>query len=129
MGLDTYAYYPKGHPKYSSDENVSNMLPDELFPENQLCGGMFSGGGPSFRGKVYNEWVEYATGYSLYEEEIPVEDVKEIYYRLSNANELIFTEFNEEGRNDYDITWNQVQDLTKWFGVVVKEKAVVCGWW
>lgn len=129
MGLDTYAAYPKNHPKYNPTEGASNLLPEELFPKNHLCGGMFSGGGPSFRGKVYNDWVEYATEYSLYEEEISAEDVVEMYHRLSNANELTFKEFNDEGHNSYEISYEEVQDLLKWFEIVVSEEAVVIGWW
>ena len=52
MGLDNYAKYGKDHHKYIDDPQVSNLVPNELFPDNCLCGGLFSGSGNSFRGKV-----------------------------------------------------------------------------
>ena len=53
MGLDTYAVYDSLHPNYSKDG--SNSLPDTLFPSNELCGGLLSGNGASFRGKHYDD--------------------------------------------------------------------------
>ncbi len=73
MGLDTYA---AGAPDQTT-------LPDEderAFEEAglELCGGMHSGDGGSFRGKVYAGAVEYVTGVSLYELWIPPERVREM---------------------------------------------------
>lgn len=130
MGLDTYAAYPKEHPKYNHDKDASNLVPNNMFPENHLCGGMFSGGGNSFRGKVYNDWIEYCTGVSLYEEEIPADVVAQMYENLLKlTNPVIFGEFNQSGSNEYDIQFQEVQDLLNWFEVVVKEEASVVGWW
>ena len=131
MGLDTYAAYPKGHHKYNDDPQISNLVPDELFPANKLCGGLFSGGGNSFRGKVYNDWVEYCTGVSLYEEEIPADVVEHMYKALSNqTNPVIFGEFNNSGCNDtYQIDFEQAQDILEWFKVVNDEGASIVGWW
>ncbi len=42
----------------------------------QLCGGMNSGTGGSFRGKVYADVVEHVSGVSLYEEWIPPDVVR-----------------------------------------------------
>jgi hypothetical protein len=131
MGLDTYAAYGKGHHKYNDDPQVSNLVPDELFSENKLCGGLFSGGGNSFRGKVYNDWVQYCTGVSLYEEEIPADVVEQMYKALSNqTNPVIFGEFNNSGCNDtYQIDFEQAQDILEWFKVVNDEGASIVGWW
>jgi hypothetical protein len=131
MGLDTYAVYGKGHHKYNDDPQASNLVPDELFPKNNLCGGLFSGGGNSFRGKVYNDWVEYCTGVSLYEEEIPADVVEQMYKALSKqTNPVIFGEFNNSGCNDtYQIDFEQAQDILEWFKVVNDEGASIVGWW
>jgi hypothetical protein len=63
MGLDSYAV------------KMENMSDEKFKGIGTLCGGMFSQGddgegstGNSFRGKVYNDFVEKVTGYSLYEE-------------------------------------------------------------
>lgn len=131
MGLDTYAAYGKDHHKFNHDPEASNLVPDELFPKNKLCGGMFSGGGNSFRGKVYNDWVEYCTGVSLYEEEIPADVVEQMYKALSNlTNPVIFAEFNNSGCNDtYQIDFEHAQDILEWFKVVKDEGASIIGWW
>jgi hypothetical protein len=130
MGLDTYAAYGKDHHKFNNDPEASNLVPDELFPNNKLCGGMFSGGGNSFRGKVYANWVDFCTGVSLYEEEIPADVVAEMYedmYRLTNPDN--FAQFCDEGFNTYGNSFEEVQDLLKWFEVVKDEGATIVGWW
>jgi len=131
MGLDTYAAYGKDHHKFNNDPEASNLVPDELFSKNNLCGGLFSGGGNSFRGKVYNDWVEYCTGVSLYEEEIPADVVEQMYKALSNlTNPVIFAEFNNSGCNDtYQIDFEHAQDILEWFKVVKDEGASIIGWW
>lgn len=130
MGLDNYAVYGKDHPKYNHTEGASNGIPDELFPNNHLCGGLFSGGGNSFRGKVYNGVVEFFTNHTLYEDVLDPSDVQDIYDSLSKVTEKRFrTEFSNQGYNNWDITYEEVKDLTKWFGVVVSEGGCVISWY
>jgi hypothetical protein len=127
MGLDTYGAYHSSHPKYVKD---NSLIPNELFPKNCLCGGMFSGGGNSFRGKVYAPWVEWATGYSLYEEELTEEDVDVIVEKLSNCtNEDCYAGFVADTGNEYDVDYNELKGLLKWFEVVKSERGIVVGWW
>jgi hypothetical protein len=130
VGLDTYAAYGKDHHRYDPNPEASNLLPNFLFSENKLCGGMFSGGGNSFRGKVYADWVDFCTGVSLYEEEISSDVVAEMYedmYRLTNPDN--FAEFCNEGFNTYNISFEETQDLLEWFKVVKDEGATIVGWW
>jgi hypothetical protein len=128
MGLDTYAVYPKGHDKYV--EGGSNLIPNELFPDLNLCGGMFSGGGNSFRGKAYSSWVEFTTGYSLYEEEIDPESVTDLYNKLYTNTQLrVYEKFNASGLNNYEMSEDEMYHLLKWFQVVVEEGGSVVGWW
>jgi hypothetical protein len=130
MGLENYAKYGKDHHKYIDDPQVSNLVPNELFPDNCLCGGLFSGSGNSFRGKVYDNWVEYCTGVSLYEDEIPADVVEQMYTTLSKlTNPVIFGEFNGSGSNTYGIDFEQAQDLLEWFKVVKDEGATIISWW
>ena len=73
MGLDTYAVFPV--PTYREGEELLDLeqAPSHLFAGvDGLCGGMFSGhGNGSFRGKVYNDFVEEITRESLYQGYIP----------------------------------------------------------
>ena len=124
MGLDTYAVYGRDHHKYTKEGD--NHLPDELFPENRLCGGMFSGGGNSFRGKVYSDYVEWVTDVSLYEELIDADLVKVMADQLNAVTE---EDFNKWYSNNWKITYDEAKDLAKWFSVVAEEGGSVVGWW
>ena len=128
MGLDNYAVYGKNHPKYNPDENANNDIPNELFPKNCLCGGMFSGGGNSFRGKVYNEYVEFFTGVSLYDDIIDEETVDQILDTLLSIDEKKFKNY-DENHNDWQITYQEALDLAEWFRVVSNERGCVVSWY
>ena len=77
MGLDNIWHVPEGtdHPTVSVE----------------LCGGMFSGPSEltctSFRGKVYAEFIETVTGYSLYEDVLDKEDISRILCNLAQFKE------------------------------------------
>jgi hypothetical protein len=130
MGLDNYAVYGTEHAKYDHTEGASNGIPDDLFPENRLCGGMFSGGGNSFRGKMYNDVVEFFTGHSLYSDILIPQDVSEIYDALSQVTkEEYTTEFLDSDLDICKVSYEQFKDLTEWFGVVVKEQGSVISWY
>jgi hypothetical protein len=128
VGLDNYAIYGKEHSKYNHTEGADNGIPNELFPENQLCGGMFSGGGHSFRGKVYNNLVETFTGFSLYEDILNADEVEIIANELSKVTESRFIdEFS--GYDSYEITYHEVKQLAEWFRVVANEGGSVISWY
>jgi hypothetical protein len=128
MGLDNYAVYGKEHPKYDHTEGALNSIPNEFFPNNNLCGGMFSGGGNSFRGKVYDEVVQFFTNYTLYEDILEPDQVREIATML---NEVTEERFNQEfaPHNGWEITYNQVQQLAEWFHIVAEEDGSVISWY
>jgi hypothetical protein len=128
MGLDNFAVYGSEHPKYDHTEGAS--IPDDLFPDNRLCGGLFSGGGNSFRGKVYNDIVEFFTNYSLYSDELTPDQVKDIYLMLCQVTEDRFLrEYVAEGMNTWEVEYRELKDLTEWFGVVVSEGGSVISWY
>lgn len=128
MGLDNYAVYGKEHPKYNHAEGAINSIPNTFFPKNDLCGGIFSGGGSSFRGKVYNDVVEFFTGYSLYEDVLETEDVREISVALNGVTEDRFNnEFSDY--NSWGITYGEVQQLAEWFHIVAEEGGSVISWY
>ena len=51
-----------------------------------LCGGMYSDGVTSFRGKVYDMFVGEITGVSLYQEWIPPETIAEMADALAKVD-------------------------------------------
>jgi len=83
--------------------------------EFKICGGIFSGNGnDSFRGKVYNQFVEDVTGISLYgytpdTNEIPNETVKQM------ADDLEATEWRDSYIENYDIEEEEFKDLVRMF--------------
>ncbi len=75
-------------------DNIISRSPDEvvLTPEDEraltesgidLCGGVFSDGVTSFRGKVYDLFVLEVTGESLYQEWLPPETLAEMADKLT----------------------------------------------
>jgi hypothetical protein len=70
LGLDTFVSRSPGDPVLS-DDDAATFGASGI----NLCGGVFSDGVTSIRGKVYAELVLEVTGISLYQEWIPPEDV------------------------------------------------------
>lgn len=128
VGLDNYAVYGKSHPKYDHTEGATNDIPNKFFPKNNLCGGIFSGGGNSFRGKVYNDLVEFFANKSLYEDILEPDDVLEIATALSEITE---ERFNQEfaPHNSWGITYEEVKQLAEWFRIVAEENGSVVSWY
>ena len=78
-------------------DNIISRTPEEttLSPEDaraltesgiSLCGGMFSDGVTSFRGKIYSTFVGEITGVSLYQEWIPPETLAEMADALAKVD-------------------------------------------
>jgi hypothetical protein len=122
LGLDTYACIRNG--------DKFKLMDEDLFVPNYLVGGIMSNMGNSFRGKVYNDYITYVTGFSLYQETIDEEDVKTMANKLAIASERMFViEPGFESRNIYGIDKQTAKELAEWFGIVAKNNGVVCGWW
>jgi len=101
MGLDNFW-------KKSKDE--SGVIEGDF----KICGGMLSGNGnDSFRGKVYDRFVEDVTGVSLFGDpetcETPNETVKQM------ADDLEATEWRDSYVENYDIEEEEFKDLVKMF--------------
>jgi len=80
----------------------------------KLCGGVFSGhGNDSFRGKVYDRFVEDVTGVPLYGDpetfEIPNETVNQM------ADDLEATVWRDSYVENYDIEEQEFKDLVRMF--------------
>lgn len=120
MGLDTLAYHEKE--RTPLDDSLFGHIPPVL------VGGMFSGNGngASFRGKVYSDFVEHATGESLYQETIPNLTV----HKMVAALEDFLQKFPEEKTYEkMDMSKNQAEALLAWFKVVANNNGEIVGWW
>jgi hypothetical protein len=114
MGLDTYAVYPN-----DDDNDRGDFVPDDIFSGINLCGGMFSGGGSSFRGKVYSETIEHITGVNLYSESyISSSRVKDMAHMLKKH-------VNRVGR---DNVGDDVINIYKWFKIAGKNGFAIYNW-
>ena len=115
MGLDCFWYEQNRTERANVDGDFS------------LCGGMLSGvGNDSFRGKVYNDLVELATGVSLYQEWIDNETISAMADALEAFDFSIYTE-------DATCTWQirpeEFQDLKTIFRIHADAGNVLHGWW
>lgn len=128
MGLDTFAMQ-------------TVVAPAEAFDGITLCGGMFSScGSASFRGKVYDSFIQWVTGdeHTLYEQHTDFEAVKEIRNQLAlffvenkddtKAQELL-DEIHNNAQLEYSITVDEVRNLLKFFDVCVEKGYTLHGWW
>lgn len=94
MGLDNY--WMKLEPVY-------------IGKEYKLCGGIFSGHGDgSFRGKVYNKFIEDMTEYSLYDE-LDQDDIKQIAEKLNKLK------YNKRWEEEYSIKKREFESLKEMF--------------
>ena len=91
-------------------------------PPLQLCGGMFSGGNSSFRGKVYAEMIEAISDISLYQELMPNDQVHAI------ADALGAVIANPEDWPDW-ANHPDLKDLRWMFGEYAKHNYLLAGWW
>lgn len=118
MGLDTFAFHK------------DQIMPAALFDSvpNVLVGGMFSGNGgsPSFRGKVYDDFITHVTGETLYQERIPNLTVHKMVAALKD----FLKEFpNAVTYQKMDMKRSEAQALLKWLQVVADNDGDIVGWW
>jgi len=120
MGLDTYA-------SRSPDDLVLLTGDNQAFEEAQieLCGGIFSGEGCSFRGKVYSTLIFEITGESLYQEWIPPEKVKEMYLALASCD----PEEAIADSDSLDLIPDEIIELRKFFKVCADRELGLINWW
>jgi hypothetical protein len=108
MGLDSFAMI--------GDKQMDGKLFEHLPPV--LCGGMFSDGHSSIRGKVYNEIVEAASGISLYQEKISNSQVAMIAMALEDAD-----------NHASNLSKKEYNTLIEWFKIIHNNGGWVHGWW
>jgi len=111
MGLDNFW-------RESFDSEVCFIL--EFDPPLNLCGGMFSEhGSGSFRGKVYAEFIEEVSGFSLYND-LNNEEVRKISEKLNNYKDL------KESDGIRELVF---EDLKRMFSEYARAGAVLIAWY
>ena len=127
MGLDNFAC------TRDSDGGFT-VMDNSLFNSNRLCSGICAMNNNSFRGKVYNDYVEYVTGQTLYASVIPEEVVKKMADKLTkfvdhflkqNPDHLAF----EVTESIYGVDLSEAEMLSDWFNAVANNNGVILGWW
>ena len=132
MGLDCF---------WKTSEKDEDSLSLEFEPELRLCGGLFSGhGSGSFRGKVYEDFINRVTGYSLYYS-LSNEEVKEVASSLTHFVSRLESEDKAERRaaflkakrylhyHEEEEVVDQVKDLQRMFIKYSKAGASLYPWY
>lgn len=122
MGLDTYAVVVK-------ENNTMELANPDLFASiSGLCGGIFSANGEgSFRGKIYDNVIENATGETLYQELIPPEKV-----RLMSEKYDMWLATHFDGYIDEDgthISRSELLALGEFLRICKEHGLGLHGWW
>lgn len=120
MGLDTYA---ARSPEGGLREGDLRAF-DEA--DLQLCSGLNSGGGGSFRGKVYADVVERVSGVSLHQEWIPPETVRAMAEAFDRCDPEA-VERKMEGET-YTISAREARALRTFFRICADRSLGLIGW-
>lgn len=116
MGLDSYF-------------KIKTYETPEFSKDISLCGGLCSSNGSdgSFRGKIYDHIIAKVTSgkYTLYENELSPEQVKDISFALQNHEYL--SSWNEE--SNFNVSPEEYKSLQKLFKEAVEKECVLIGWW
>lgn len=123
MGLDTYA------------DKAKELNVDFASIAGRLCGGIMSQTGEaSFRGKVYDDFVESVAGASLYQEWINPYEVKDIALALTKY----VAEHTPKSHHQYlldnpmgitHLDFDEAKALAEWFTIASDNELAVRGWW
>jgi len=135
MGLDTFAIVGRDtlYDAVEKNENGNMVIKTKLFKDVEgLCGGMLSGNGNggSFRGKVYDSFVQSVTGESLYQDDIDPDTCKMMSNKLVEYAENMEKEGTDKAKSEYGETdRSEVDALAEFFNVCAENGYHVTGWW
>lgn len=126
MGLDTYA-------SRSPDDVVLTEDDERAFLNAgiELCGGIFSGGDASFRGKVYIDVVLEVTDVFLNTEWLPPETVREMAAKLNAVSPEELAEINDIARTrpkDTPTNADEMMSLQCFFTICANRGLGLIGW-
>ena len=121
MGLDNY---------FCKDAIIIEEIE---WPDTHLCGGLLSGGFGSFRGKVYDDYVEKITGKSLYEDSIDTNSVREMGRKLrDHVQQLehdLVSDDEEIHIGTFNITMKEAKDLATLFEFAASHEMELIAWY
>ena len=123
MGLDIYAA--------PSPDGELAEIDVQAFNEAgiDLCGGIYSGDGGSFRGKVYDMLILDLTGVSLYQAWIPPETVRQMADALHRVDPQAFAEFTAKEYSWEKYSAHTIEHLRKFFDICVGRGLGLVGSW
>jgi len=122
MGLDNFI-------SRSPDEVVLTPDDERALAESgvDLCGGVFSDGVTSFRGKVYDIFVSEVTGESLYQEWLTPETLAEMADKLTACDpETVGEQLDLDG--DFVPSPGEIRQLRKLFRICADRGLGLIAW-
>jgi len=123
MGLDVYVVRSPDVGLTEEDEHAFDEAGIEL------CGGISSGGGGSFRGKVYDTLIPDLTGVSLYQTWIPPETVKQMAEALRRVDPQEFERVIAKKYSWEDYSAHTIVHLCKFFDICAERGLGLAGDW
>ena len=122
MGLDNFISRSPGDVVLTPED-------ERVFAESGigLCGGMYSDGVTSFRGKVYVLFVTEVTGESLFEEWLPPETVAAMADKLAACDPDTARE-RVDLDEDFVPSPGEIRDLQKLFRVCADRGLGIIAW-
>lgn len=126
MGLDTY-------PSRSADDVVLSAEDEAAFQgaDIDLCGGIYSDGVTSIRGKVYAQLLLEVTGVSLFQEWIAPAEVAALSRALDaqSAEDLARLWDGLDSRSGPAHSSQETAQLKRFFTVCADRGLGLLGWW
>lgn len=126
MGLDTFVSRSPGKPTLT-DEDAAAFQASGI----DLCGGMYSDGMTSIRGKVYAELVYEVTGVSLYQDWIDPAEVSSLARALDarSADDLarFWDTLGAPGGPGHSS--EETATLQRFFDMCAERGLGLVGWW
>ena len=128
MGLDSYWRV------YDAEDDGPTQEVPEVDLDVSLCGGMLSGhGAESFRGKVYNDFIEELTDETLYQLCIRSDTIKTMAGDLEDHMEGQTSVWRLAVSELWGLTLQEKEqqaiDLVKMFRAYADAGACLVGWW
>lgn len=126
MGLDTFASRSPGEVELSA-EDIAIFKAAAI----DLCGGIYSDGLTSIRGKIYTELVLEVTGVSLYQEWIEPYEVLSLSSALDehSAGQLALLWDSLDGHRQPAHSSQETDALKEFFRVCANRRLGLIGWW
>ena len=121
MGLDSIWVMP------ATGDVVDGVIVEKehpvFEPPLQLVTGILCNEGITFRGKVYDSFIDEISGISLYQVDMSNKDVKDI------ADALEKLALDADLLSKFDISSIELADLQRMFRTYADAGAILHGWW